>query len=425
MWRGDRPRLQAVSSSVLLYFSAMKRKLVVVAVLVAVATGCSSSKSSTAASGRTATSVVPLVAPAGDAFYAGPAVRPRGGPGTLIWSQAIDAPAGAHAWRILYKSRSVAGRDIVVSGVLVAPDGSAPAGGRPIVTWAHGTTGTADICAPSKAKDVVSALPDIAEFVKDGYVVVATDYEGLGTPGLHPYLVGESEGRGVLDAARAARLFPDAHANANVAIYGYSQGGHAALFAGQIAPTYAPDLHVVGDIAGAPVGDLKLLLPIATSLPAVRGFAIMGGFGFAAADPRADPKLLLTPAAYTLGRAKVEQVCSDGVLKAFADPKMKVFTKNPLDVAPWPELLTTNTPGNVKIRFPVLALQGLADQLVPPSVTESWRKRACALGTPLDVKTYPGKDHGGAYIASLGDAAHWIEDRFAGKPAIDGCSKPS
>jgi dienelactone hydrolase len=108
-------------------------------------------------------------------------------------------------------------------------------------------------------------------------------------------------------------------------------------------------------------------------------------------------------------------------LKAFADPKMKVYTKNPLDVAPWPELLTTNSPGNVKIGFPVLALQGLADQLVPPSVTESWRKRACALGTPIEVKTYPGQDHGGGYKASLGDAAHWIEDRFAGRPANNGC----
>jgi hypothetical protein len=151
----------------------------------------------------------------------------------------------------------------------------------------------------------------------------------------------------------------------------------------------------------------------------------MGGFGFAAADPRADPEPLLAPAAYALGRAKVEQVCIDGVLKAFSDPKMKVFTKNPLDVAPWPELLTKNTPGNVKIEFPVVALQGLADQLVPPSVTESWRKRACALGTQIEVKTYPGQDHGGGYTASLADAAHWIEGRFAGKPAVDGCPKTS
>jgi len=392
----------------------------VVAVVVTVAAACSSAKASSA-NGRPAAATGPQVGPAGDAFYAGPATMPVGGPGTLIWSQAIDAPAGAHAWRILYKSRSVPGNDIVVSGVLVVPDGPAPAGGRPVVTWAHGTTGTADRCAPSKVRDAASTLPDVAEFVRDGFDVVATDYEGLGTPGLHPYLVGESEGRGVLDAARAARLLPDAHASANVAIYGYSQGGHAALFAGQIAPTYAPDLHIVGDVAGAPVGDLKLLLPIATSVPAYRGLAVMGGFGFAAADPRADPQQLLTPDAYALARVKVEQVCSEELVKVFADPKMMVYTKNPLDVPPWPELLTENTPGSVRIGFPVLALQGLADQLVPPSITESWRKRACGLGTQVELKTYPGQDHGGGFKASLADAAHWIEGRFNGTPAVDGC----
>ena len=104
---------------------------------------------------------------------------------------------------------------------------------------------------------------------------------------------------------------------------------------------------------------------------------------------------------------------------------MTVYTKNPLDVAPWPQLLTANTPGTVKIDFPVLALQGLADQLVPPSVTESWRKRACALGTQIEVKTYPGQDHGGAYKASLDDAAHWIENRFAGTAAVNECPKNS
>ena len=403
------------------YVPGMKRALGVVAGLVIVAAGCSSTTSATASRTGASRGSNP-VAPAGAAFYAGP-TKANGKPGTLVWSRPIPAPPGARAWRILYKSRSVAGRDIVVSGVLVAPNGPAPAGGRPVVTWAHGTTGTADICAPSKRPDVATTLPDIAQFVKDGYVVVATDYEGLGTPGLHPYLFGESEGRGVLDAARAARRFPEAHASDNVAIYGYSQGGHAALFAGQIAPDYAPDLHIVGDVAGAPVGDLPLLLPIATRIPAYRGLAVMGGFGFAAADPRADPRPLLTPAAYALGRRKVEHVCSPGVVDAFSDPNMKVFTQNPLDVAPWPELLTANTPGNVKIASPVVALQGLNDELVPPAITESWRKRACALGTVIEVKTYPGQDHVGGYTASQGDAARWIEDRFGGKPAVDGCAK--
>jgi len=400
----------------------MKRSsLVLASTLILVVVSCSSSRTS-AGTPDTTTPDTTTTVPSGAGFYAGPGALPEGPPGTMVWSTPIDAPAGAKAWKILYKSKSVADKDIVVSGVLVVPDGPAPTGGRRLVTWAHGTTGVADACAPSMATDAATELPAIDRFVKDGYVVVASDYEGLGTPGLHPYLVGESEGRGVLDAVRAARGFTEAHAGGDVAIYGYSQGGHAALFAGQMAATYAPELHIVGDVAGAPVGDLKALMPVATNIAKFRGFAVMGGFGFSAAYPEADLKVLLTPEAYELGRQQVEKVCVQGMLTAFEDPAMTVYTKNPLDVAPWPDLLTENTPGSAGIGFPVLALQGLADQLVPPAVTESWRKRACALGTPIELKTYPGLDHGPTAAASAPDAATWIEDRFAGTAFVDGCA---
>ncbi|MGH2417137.1 MAG: alpha/beta fold hydrolase [Candidatus Limnocylindria bacterium] len=93
-------------------------------------------------------------------------------------------------------------------------------------------------------------------WTQDGFIVVATDYEGLGTPGLHPYFVGESEGRAVLDAARAARGFICPDKDDTVALAGHSQGGHAALFAAELAPTYAEDLPVVGTVAVAPAGDL-------------------------------------------------------------------------------------------------------------------------------------------------------------------------
>ena len=133
---------------------------------------------------------------------AAPAKQP---PGTIIRSQPIAAPPGAKAWKVLYHSRSVGGDDVAVSGVVVAPTGAAPKGGRTVVTWAHGTTGLADQCAPSKSTDAATTIPFVDDLLHAGYVVTATDYEGLGTPGVHAYLVGQSEGRSVLDAARAAR----------------------------------------------------------------------------------------------------------------------------------------------------------------------------------------------------------------------------
>ena len=153
-------------------------------------------------------------APTGDAFYVPPEPLAKAKAGAIIRSTPIaDAPRGARAWKILYHSRAVDGRDIAVSGVVITPTGKAPRGGRVVVSWAHGATGLADISAPSKQPDVASGtsgagigepqpralVPMVQTFLDAGYVIAATDYEGLGTPGLHPFLVGESEGRSVLD----------------------------------------------------------------------------------------------------------------------------------------------------------------------------------------------------------------------------------
>ena len=185
-------------------------------------------------------------APTGD-FYAVPDPLPGGPPGFPIWAEQVAAPPGAIAWRILYHSRTIHDEDIAVSGLVVAPDATPPEGGFPVIAYAHGTTGLADPCAPSKAArpladdgEATGDLP-LPPMWEDGYVMVATDYEGLGTPGRHPYIVGGSEGRGVLDSIRAARALPEAHAGDQAVVVGISQGGHAALFTGELADTYAPD----------------------------------------------------------------------------------------------------------------------------------------------------------------------------------------
>ena len=191
---------------------ATYRKLVAIALITVSSLGVLAATS-------TAPAAAAPAAPKGDAFYVPPKPLAKAKPGTIIRSTPIgDAPAGARAWKILYHSRAVDGRDIAVSGVVIAPTGAAPHGGRVVVTWAHGTSGLADLCAPSKLPDIASGaastsgpagygafMPGVQAFLDAGYVVAATDYEGLGTPGVHPYQVGESEGRSVLDAARAAR----------------------------------------------------------------------------------------------------------------------------------------------------------------------------------------------------------------------------
>jgi pimeloyl-ACP methyl ester carboxylesterase len=179
-------------------------------------------------------------------FYDAPSPLPKGKPGDLIRTQEIKAPAGARAWRILYRSTLHDGKPVAVSGFVVVPDGPAPKEGRPVVAWAHGTDGGARRCAPSliddPARDLLTyftfespyqydvGIPALSAFVKAGYVVVATDYQGLGTSGVHQYAVGSTEARGVLDSARAIRQLSAAHASKNVVVLGWSQGGGASLF---------------------------------------------------------------------------------------------------------------------------------------------------------------------------------------------------
>ncbi len=308
-------------------------------------------------------------------------------PGTIIRSTPLSgAPAGAQAWRILYHSRAVDGRDIAVSGVVIAPVGSPPRGGRVVVTWAHGTSGMADLCAPSKQSDIASGaastsgpagfgalMPYVQTFLDAGYVVAATDYEGIGTPGLHPFLVGESEGRSVLDAARAAHDLKGAAAASKVLVLGHSQGGHAALFAGEIAASYAPELRVLGVAAEAPGPDIEHTLPLVATASFANGFVVSVVEALHAAYPQFDPAAVLTPDA--LAQASiVDRKCLGDVATTFSEhaPRARAqSTRHPS--APGDrarELLwqPSNTravarrPGNRRSRCPTILDRRVRDQ---------------------------------------------------------------
>jgi alpha-beta hydrolase superfamily lysophospholipase len=352
-------------------------------------------------------------------FYAVPESLPKAKPGSLIRAARIEAPDDAKAWRVLYHSTAVDGRDIAVSGVVVAPDGKAPKRGRPIVSWAHGTTGIADVCAPSKRPTIATDVPYIDDFIDAGYVVAATDYEGLGTPGVHPYLVGESEGRGVLDAARAARRVDGTGAGRELLVFGHSQGGHAALFAGELAAEYAPELRLEGVAAAAPPADLEAILPAASAINEVAGFMVMAGKGFQAAYPEADPATVLTPEAAASTIA--DEACVTEVIRQFAGTSTSIVVRNPAETPPWPELLRASSAGNRPAGAPLLVLQGAADPLVVRPLTDAWVLKACTARAVVDYQVYEGADHGSVIDAAQDDVLSWFEARLDARAARDTC----
>lgn len=207
--------------------------------------------------------------PAGAKFYAPPAAKLKGPHGKLVWQR--NAPSwlkvdgSAQTKLVLYTSKDAKGKTVGVSGMVALPKGKPPKGGFPVVNWAHGTTGLADACAPSKATvgDTSNAgyiayqTASISQWVKAGYAVEMTDYQGLGTPGLHQYLVGLSEGRSQLDIIPASHtLFPGKLSN-KYAIAGHSQGGHSALWATGIAKSWVKKDKLVGTAAFAPASNVS------------------------------------------------------------------------------------------------------------------------------------------------------------------------
>jgi predicted esterase len=323
-------------------------------------------------------------------------------------------------WRILYHSESIQGDDIAVSGLLAVPAGEPPAEGRPILSWAHGTTGLADECAPSIEPDG-AGIDLAAPFLERGMVVVATDYEGLGTPGLHPYVAGESEGRGTLDIARAARNLEDVTgASARVVLWGHSQGGHAVLFANQIAPTWAPELEIVGTVAGAPPSQLPLISAALQDSP-FKHYIAMAAAGWNAAFPDADLDLVMTQEGQALLDV-MEEGCSDDIAEAFAPLTYEeTVVADPATVEPWATLLVTNDPGQVIGASPILIIHGEQDEQIPVVSSQLLLDRLCGLGQVVERRTYPGQSHAGVIEPSFDDMVLWMDARLEGEPAGTSC----
>ncbi|WP_374008648.1 alpha/beta fold hydrolase [Leifsonia sp. LS-T14] len=320
-----------------------------------------------------------------------------GAPGTVVRSEiAPGAPPGATAWRILFRSRDLQGRPVLNSGMLVVPDAKAPAGGRTVVSWGHPTTGSAEKCAPSRSVDPYLWMEGLPSLLEQGYAVVSTDYTGMGVPGPDSYLIGETDGRNVLDAARAARDLLGSAASDRVLLWGHSQGGQSALFAAQLWKQYAPELDVRAVAVAAPATDLASLLR--ADIGDISGVSI-GSYAFAAYSEVYGAPLdsILTPEAITALPAMNDfcLITQNKALHAVAQPLVGHFVSaDPATTQPWATLLAQNTPGGTALPVPLLVAQGLSDKLVRPTSTAAFVSHEKALGTDVTYDAVPGATHG-------------------------------
>ena len=336
------------------------------------------------------------------AFYSLPKDVSPAVPGTIFRKQKLlGAPNGAIAWRVIYHSRDLSGRDILVSGVVISPTSTPPTGGRTIVAWGHPTTGAAQHCGPSSNIAPFDVIEGLTTLLAAGYLVTATDYPGMGVAGPDSYLIGVSEGNSVLDSARAARNIAAAHASSKLLLWGHSQGGQAALFAAELAPAYSPDLHLEGVAVAAPATDLGALLK--DDIGDVSGITI-ASYAFQAFSTVYKPTVpgtsldtILTPAGVkaTPIMAKLCLVSGHVALHSLAGQLLGGYLAgDPATSQPWATLLQQNTPGQQPLTVPLLVAQGEIDTLVRPSATATFVTHECSIGTRVDFIRIPETGHG-------------------------------
>ena len=353
-----------------------------------------------------------LPAPPGlPSFYSVPQPLPTTGPGTILKSQRL-AVAGVDGtvYRVMYLSESVTNTPVPVTGLIIVPRRTAPSGGYPIVSWGHGTNGMADECAPSL--DPTSDVPLTNDLLDQGWEVTASDYQGEGTPGLLPYLVGVSAARNTIDIVRAARHLPAAHASVDYVVWGHSEGGQTAMFALNIGSGYAPDLHLQGVVAGAPPSQFYAIYQFLQTSP-YRYYLFMaaGGFNAGYGDKVAPLDQVLTPLGISL-LPDLDKGCSDYVARVTGKYNLTQLTKaDPINIPAWKSLMNENDPGTFTAASPVplLIIQGGSDEQIPVVSTALLATHLCGLGQDLERWIYPGQSHAGV-IATFG-TRHGALDR--------------
>ena len=375
---------------------------------------------------------LPLGAQAGDQdlspFYHWTQALPAR-PGEMLREEPMPAQAeiasAGLAQRILYTSTDVRWRAgiVPVSGTLYLPKGEPPVGGWPLVAWAHGTLGVSDRCAPSWTGHKPRDATYIERWLQNGFAVVATDYQGLGGPGPHPYLIWQAEGRSVLDGVRAAL---SAHADKlarKVFVTGQSQGSGAALGATHIAPSYAADVPLLATVATGlvstfpngpyhPPQSTRIGSPVYVSLMLLGG-AIPDGAP-SADDLVTDKGKLLLKAAREgctgemRDLARREGITADNV---YVEPIAKVEG----NLTP-----VTDMPA-VRLPVPVLLGTGLADSTLVPTRQYAVVSAFCAAGSEVVWKTYPGASHNGGLNASFADALLFFRNVLEGRRPQSNC----
>jgi len=357
------------------------------------------------------------------AFYDPPSLTGTK-PGDLLRKEPFDryaVPKGASAVRILYHSLNGDGGDTATSGVVLIPAGRPPAGGWPVIAWAHGTSGVARMCAPSLEKDMEYGEEGLMPMVRAGFAVVATDYHGLGTPGPHEYINKGAQARDVIYSLPAARAAVPALGRRWVAI-GHSQGGLAAWGVAEMEATIR-DPEYLGAISVSGATELRRLTAAAAAPGSRAAFYLTYiAYGIHARSPEFQPSDMLVGKALERYTKDTTEGCWNYAYASFLDVHDEKVVRPGWDEIPAAQrFFAANELGMAPVHGPLLVLIGEADEAVPFPVLKAVVRTACRNGIALAFHSYPGLEHDPTMEKSTPDQLAWVRERFAGKPFASNC----
>ncbi|WP_343729542.1 lipase family protein [Duganella sp.] len=332
-----------------------------------------------------------------------------------------DAPSGSKGWSVIYVSEIQPGKLAYVSGEIYVPT-TAASGQRDVVLWNHETAGLADACAPSRRNTVEQGndrVPAMPALLAKGYIVVMSDYPGLGLPGPAYYMAGQPNARASLDMLRVAQKFTDANPSKRYVMYGWSQGGQTTMWSENIAASYAPEFTGLGAALIAPAVRIKDLTLNSMTSAENAGYVISTLPGIQAYFPDLKYRDFLTADA-------MEQLpvlasgCFDvwntaaGVKDAYVPGALASGSK-------WWEAMTAVDNFAPKGSMPFMIYQGSADTTTPPPLTRRERVALCSAGSAVNYQEFAGLDHIAVVAAAARLLPDWVESRFKGQAASSNC----
>lgn len=347
----------------------------------------------------------------------------------------VSIPEAGRAERILYSStdwRDPA-RQVAVSGIIFFPAGKAPKGGWPVIAWAHGTTGIADVCAPSSMPRSKRDASFFGHWLKAGYAIVAADYQGLGSPGVHPYMHYKAEGIGVLDSIRAATSYYRDLSKDKIVAMGQSQGGEGAIATAYLAPSYAPDVKFKGAVATGIVARTANV-GNAPQEPVPNLYLDDNDFGNSAyevlwflgtvrsgAPDSILPEDYVAPEGLSLVE-KAQTSCMADLRRHATEIRLPVsrFYKQSLDK--FDHLVATTEFPDVAMRVPIFVGTGLADRDSQPVKQYNFVSAMCAAGSKVEWHYYPRATHSSAVERSLAHSPNFVERVMKGEKIAGNCA---